>query len=131
VNEKTIAALALRDGEYATLEETFSDATRLVSNAARQGAELLVLPETINLLHRRNPGSTLAECAMENWEGPTAQLREAAVRARVALVLPLLVRDASGLANRFFLLDRDGSLLGQPAASVPELHKPSVGKAFP
>jgi predicted amidohydrolase len=101
VNEKTIAALALRDGEYATLEETFRDATRLVSDAARQGAELLVLPETINLLHRPKEGMTLAECAMEDWQGPTEQLREAAVRARIALVLPLLVRDESGLANRF------------------------------
>jgi hypothetical protein len=127
VNEKTIAALALRDTEYDTLEETFGDATRLVSDAARQGAELLVLPETINLLHHRKEGMPLAECAMEDWQGPTEQLREAAVRAHVALVLPLLVRDASGLANRFYFLDRDGSLLGEYQKCIPSVGEAACG----
>jgi predicted amidohydrolase len=127
VNEKTIATLALRDGEYDTLEETFADAGRLVSQAARQGAELLVLPETINLLHRHQPGMTAAACALEDWQGPTEQLRETAARARVALVLPLLVRDESTLANRFYLFDRDGSLLGQYQKRVPSVGEAACG----
>jgi Carbon-nitrogen hydrolase len=127
VKEKTIATLALRDGEYATLEETLTDAARLIGAAARQGAELLVLPETINLLHRRNPGMTLAECAMDDWQGATAPLREAAVRAKVALVLPLLVWDESGLANRFFFLDRDGTLLGQYQKCIPSVGEAACG----
>jgi predicted amidohydrolase len=127
VNEKTIATLALRNGEYDTLKETLSDAISLVGDAARQGAELLVLPETINLLHRQISGMPLAECAMEDWEGPTAQLREAAVRARVALVLPLFVRDESGLANRFYFLDRDGSLLGQYQKRIPSAGEVACG----
>jgi predicted amidohydrolase len=127
VNEKTIATLALRDGEYDTLQETLSDATHLVKEAARQGAELLVLPETINLLHRRKEGTPLAEFAMKDWETPTAQLREAAVRARVALVLPLLVEDESGLANRFFFLDRDGRLLGMYQKRIPSAGEVACG----
>jgi predicted amidohydrolase len=119
VNEKTIAALPLRDGEYATLDETLRDAARLVTDAAQQGAELMVLPETVNLLHRRKAGTPLAEAAMEDWQSATLHLRETAARARVALVLPLLVRDESGLANRFYFLDRDGSLLGQYQKRIP------------
>ena len=46
-------------------------------------------------------------------------LREAAAKHRIALVLPLLVRDGSSLANRFYLLSRDGSELGFYQKQVP------------
>jgi predicted amidohydrolase len=113
VNEKTIATIALRDGEYDRLQQTLEDAARLVKLAADQGADLAVLPETINLLHRRDDSSPLNAMALENWQEATAQLCETAARAEIALVLPLLVRDSTGLANRFYFLDRDGSVLGQ------------------
>ena len=45
MNEKTIATIALRDGEYDRLQQTLEDAARLVKMAADQGADLAVLPE--------------------------------------------------------------------------------------
>jgi predicted amidohydrolase len=112
VNEKTIATLALRDGEYDNLQQTLDEAARLVAQAADQGADLAVLPESINLLHRRDPATPQNALALDNWQQATSQLRDAAARAKIALVLPLLVRNSDGLANRFYFLDRDGSLLG-------------------
>ncbi|SEB50027.1 carbon-nitrogen hydrolase family protein [Terriglobus roseus] len=119
MNEKTIAAIALRNGEYEDFHQTLTEAARLVEDAARQGADLVVLPETINLLHRYRQSTPLAELALEDWQNATAVLCEAASRANVALVLPLFVRDALGMANRFFLLDRDGTNLGQYQKRIP------------
>lgn len=119
MNEKTIATIALRDGEYHSLQETLEDAANLVALAAAQGADLVVLPETINLLHRRASTSILDALALDDWRKTASQLCEKAAQAKVALVLPLLVRDGNELANRFYLLDRDGSLLGQYQKLVP------------
>jgi predicted amidohydrolase len=119
MNEKSIAAVPLRDGEYESLGATFADASRLIEIAAHQGADLVVLPETINLLHRRRADIPLAELALEDWQAPTQQLRETAARANIALVLPLFVRHQQSLANCFYFLDRDGSLLGQYQKRIP------------
>ena len=119
MNEKTIAIIALRDGEYDSLQQTLEDAARLVKLSAAQGADLVVLPETINLLHRRNASAPLNSFALDHWQTTTAQLCETALQAKVSLVLPLLVRSGSGLTNCFFFLDRDGSLLGQYQKLVP------------
>ena len=74
MNKKTIATVALRDGEFATLQQTLQEAARWVEVAALQGASLTVLPETINLLHRRDPSLPLDDCALENWQQETAPL---------------------------------------------------------
>jgi predicted amidohydrolase len=127
VNEKTIATLALRDGEYESLEQTIAEAALLVDLAAGQGADLMVLPETINLLHRHTNALPLAELALEDWESPTDPLRAAAVRARAALVLPLLTHAADALVNQFLFFDRDGTLLGQYQKRIPSAGEISAG----
>lgn len=127
MNEKTIAALALRNGEYDSFDRTLADAAHWLTEAGRQSVDLVVLPETINLLHREAADLPLADLALEDWQRATASLREAAARAGVALVLPLLVQDESGLANRFFFLDRDGSLLGQYQKRFPAMGEVSCG----
>lgn len=126
MNEKTIATIALRDGEYAGFEETLADAQRLTTLAAAQGADLVVLPESINLLHPHR-GAPLESLALEDWETPTAAFREAAARARIALVLPLLIRDEAGMANVFFLFDRDGTLLGRYQKRIPSTGEVGCG----
>lgn len=127
MNEKTIAAIALRDGEYDSFEQTLADASRLVQQAALQGADLIVLPETINLLHRHDHQMPLADLALEDWKTATALLREAAARSGVALILPLLVRDELGIANRFYFLDRDGSLAGSYQKRIPSTGEVACG----
>ena len=112
MNEKTIATIGLRDGGFADLQAVLREAANWVEAAAAQGANLAVLPETINLLHRSTDHFPLEEFALEDWRTQTALLCEAAAKHRISLVLPLLVRDGAALANRFYVLSRDGSELG-------------------
>lgn len=127
MNEKTIATIALRDGAYATLQETLAEAARWLEFAAAQGADLAVLPETINLLHRRNDAAPLQEFALENWREASAVLCETAARSKIALVLPLLVRDGPLLANRFYVISADGALLGSYQKRVPAVGERTSG----
>ncbi len=119
MNEKTIATIALKDGGSANLQETLREAARWLELAAAQGAHLAVLPETINLLHRRSATAPLDEFALEDWRQATAVLCETAARSKISLVLPLLVRDNGVLANRFYVLSRDGTSLGYYQKRVP------------
>jgi hypothetical protein len=119
VNEKTIATIALSDGGSANFQETLREAARWLELAAAQGAHLAVLPETINLLHRKNASAPLGEFALEDWRQATAMLCETAARSKISLVLPLLVRENGVLANRFYVLSRDGTSLGYYQKRVP------------
>jgi hypothetical protein len=119
MNEKTIAAIALRDGGFSSLEETLREAAHWVEVAAAQGADLAVLPETINLLAQKDASTPLEEYALEDWQGQTAALCETAARCGISLVLPLLVHDRGVLANRFYVLSNDGSFLGHYQKRVP------------
>ncbi len=121
MNEKTIATIAFRDGGFSSLNETLQEAAGWLELAAAQGAQLAVLPETINLLHRNNASAPVEEFALEDWRQATSLLCETAVRSKIALVLPLLVRDNGVLANRFYLLSKDGDSLGfyQKRAPAP------------
>src|SRR5947209_15808452 len=119
MNEKTIATIALKDAGYSSLEAMLREAAGLVESAAQQGADLAVLPETINLLHGSEDGVALRDRAIEDWRTETALLCDAAARSRISLVLPLLVLEDGRLANRFYLLARDGSEIGSYQKCVP------------
>ena len=119
MNEKIIATIALREEGFANLGETLQEAARWVEVVAAQGAQLAVLPETINLLHRKDASIPLEEFAIEDWHKETAVLCEAAVRCGISLVLPLLVRDHGILANRFYVLSKDGNPLGHYQKRAP------------
>lgn len=119
MNEKTIATIALRDGGSANFQETLREASQWLELAAVQGAHLAVLPETINLLHRRDAAAPLDEFAVEDWRQATASLCETAARSNISLVLPLLVHENGVLANRFYVLSRDGTSLGFYQKRVP------------
>lgn len=119
MNEKTIATVALPDDRFNTLEETLREAARRVEAAAVQGADLAVLPETINLLHRREGSAPLADFALDNWQRETAVLCDTAARCGIGLVLPLLVRAGNALANRFYVLAGDGTVLGHYQKRLP------------
>ncbi len=127
VNKKTIATIALRDGGYSSLDAVLREAARWVDFAAVQGAQLAVLPETINLLHRTRDAAPIEEFALEDWRQATALLCETAARAKISLVLPLLVRDGGVLANRFYVLSKDGTSPGFYQKRVPALGERSSG----
>ena len=127
MNEKTIATIALRDEGFANFQETLREAARWLELAAAQGAHLAVLPETINLLHRKNVSVPLGEFALEDWRQATAVLCETATRLKISLVLPLLVRDNGVLANRFYVLSSDGSVLGHYQKRVPAPGERAIG----
>ena len=127
MNEKSIATIALRDGGFANLEAVLREAARGVEVASSQRADLAVLPETINLLHRTGDAAPLEQFALEDWRSATALLCETAAKHRISLVLPLLVRDGADLANRFYLLSRDGSELGYYQKQVPAVGERLAG----
>jgi hypothetical protein len=127
LNEKTIATIALRDGGFANLQETLQEAARWLELAAAQGAHLAVLPETINLLHRNDSSARLEEFALEDWRQATALLCDSAARSKISLVLPLLVRDNGVLANRFYVVSKDGDSLGFYEKRVPAPGEKSSG----
>ena len=119
MNEKTIATIALRDGGFANLDETLREAACWLERAAAQGVHLAVLPETINLLHRKNGSAPLSEFALEDWRQATAVLCDTAARLKISLVLPLIVRDNGVLANRFYVLSSEGDSLGYYQKRAP------------
>jgi Carbon-nitrogen hydrolase len=131
VNEKTIATIALRDGGtdggFANFQDTLREAAHWLEVAAAQGAHLAVLPETINLLHRKNASVPLGELALDDWRQATAVLCEAAARLKISLVLPLLVRDNGVLANRFYVLSSDGTVLGHYRKRAPAPGERAIG----
>lgn len=127
MNEKSIATIALRDQAFADLPAVLGEAAHWVEAASAQGADLAVLPETVNLLHRAAHGAPLADMALEDWRSETAILCEAAARHRISLVLPLLVREGTTLANRFYLLSRDGLELGFYQKQVPATGERAAG----
>ena len=111
MNEKTIAAISLRE-DYNGFAATLRDAVAWVRQAAASGANLAVLPETINLLNRESHALPLPDCALDDWRSATAELCSAASKAGISLVLPLLVCESGVLINRFYLLSKTGDVLG-------------------
>lgn len=129
MNEKTIATVALRDAGFSDLQSVLREAVHWLGVAAAQGADLAVLPETINLLHQGTKSGTLEEFALEDWRTDTVLLCESAAKHGISLVLPLLVRDGDTLANRFYVLSRDGSELGFYQKRVPAVGEREAGVA--
>ena len=127
MNEKTIATIALRDEGCANFQETLEEAARGLELAAAQGAHLAVLPETINLLHRKTSSAPLEEFALDDWRQAAHLLCDKAARLKISLVLPLLVRDNGILVNRFYVLSREGDALGYYQKRFPALGELAAG----
>lgn len=127
MNEKTIAAIALRDNGYSDFAAIMAEAAQWVEFAGAQGANLAVLPETINLYQTIKSSAPLIDLALDDWWQQTAPLRESAVKSGVSLVLPLLVRENGVLANRYYILSSDGSCLGHFQKRVPAPGEQAAG----
>lgn len=112
MNPRTISVIALSSADYPSLVAKLEEAVRWVHVAARQGAELVVLPECLNYYYgdgyaHPNP-PTIAGSAFDDWRGATSVLIEAAMQRKIWLVIPVLHRDAKGLWNSFFLISPEG-----------------------
>lgn len=116
MNERRISVIALSSRNYPSFASKLQEAVRWLEIAAGHGSNLAVLPETLNLycgdgaVNTHAPG--LEDLALDDWETPTAPLREAACRLGLAVTIPVLVREDGRLVNVFHLVSRDGEILG-------------------
>lgn len=92
-----------------TLQENLNRFGQLIADAAQRGADVVVLPEAINLA---GTGRSYVE-ASEPIDGATVRfLGEVAKRHGVYLVAGVLERDGAVVYNTAVLLDRDGRTAG-------------------
>jgi predicted amidohydrolase len=116
VNEKTISVIALSNRDFPSFAAKLAEAVQWLEIAASHGADLAVLPETLNLYRGDGVGNPLAltyqEAALDDWETATAVLREAAVKLRLAVTVPVVTREGDHLTNSFFLIDKRGQTIG-------------------
>jgi predicted amidohydrolase len=117
MKQKTIAAIALSNRDFPTFAAKLAEAVHWVEFAAKQGAELAVLPETINLWRGDGPGNpnalTYAEAALDDWQKQTAPLIEAARRLKIGVTVPVVVREGRSLWNSCFFISRTGKVVGR------------------
>lgn len=117
MNEKTIAAIALNNRDYPSFEAKLAGAAEWVSRAAEQGAELVVLPEALNVYRGDGAGHaralTAEEIALDDWVSATQLLFDVARRCSVAVTIPVITREEGRLLNSFFLVSKNGEVLGR------------------
>ncbi|MBI4026605.1 MAG: carbon-nitrogen hydrolase family protein [Verrucomicrobia bacterium] len=117
MNQKTISVIALSNRDFPSFAAKVAEAVQWIELAANQGADLAVLPEAINLYKGDGPGNPNAlsweEAALDDWQGQTAALFEAAVRFKIAVAIPVVTRERGHLTNSFFLVSKAGKVLGR------------------
>lgn len=116
MDERTISVIALSARDYPSFEAKLQEAVRWIEVASVQGADLVVLPETLNIYQGDGPGNPNAmrmeEAALDDWESTTGLLRDAAIRFNLAVTVPVLIRENGHLVNAFFVVSRTGEILG-------------------
>ena len=116
MNIKTIAAISLSNRDYPSFAAKLDEAIRWIDLAARQGAELVVLPELLNQYYGDGPEHPnpprYQDMAFSDWRQQTRPLLEAAKRLGVAITVPVLIRESGHLSNCFFFVDGTGEVLG-------------------
>jgi predicted amidohydrolase len=117
MNLKTISVIALSNRDFATFADKLAEAVQWLEIAAGQGADLAVLPEYLNCYcgdGADNPRALrIEDAALDDWEKQTAVLFAAAVRCRIAVTIPVIIREKGHLANVFFLISKTGEILGR------------------
>lgn len=125
MNEKTLAAVALNNRDYARFDDKLAEAVRWIDFSAHQGAQLVVLPEALNFYRGDGDLSSRASLldearqTMANWQQRTDVLFKAAIRNKIALTIPLIIPEGDGLVNCFFLISPGGTILGRYQKMYP------------
>jgi predicted amidohydrolase len=121
MHEKIIAAIALNNKDYPSFAAKLEEAVRWTTFAAKQGADLVVLPETLNLYAGDGDPEAMSmqKAALDDWQSQTRVLFDCARRNSVALTIPLVIRENGSLVNCFFVIARDGSILGRYEKKCP------------
>ena len=121
MNIKTLAAVALNNKDYPDFDSKLAEAARWTEFSARQGADLVVLPEALNLYYGDgNPHAiSMQEAALDDWETSTRVLIDCARRNKVAVTIPVIVREEGRLVNCFYLVSREGQVLGRYEKRCP------------
>lgn len=110
-------ALVQAELRFAAVEENLTKLEGFIREAANEGANIIVLPESCNIGYN---DSHLAEmvAAAEDENGPTMQKMSAlAKELSVYLVVPILIHKEEGCYNVAFLIDCDGRSMGYYAKS--------------
>lgn len=122
MNEKTFAAVALTNADFPSFEAKLEEAARWTRFAAHQGADLVVLTEALNSYAGDGDPDAFqpAKIALDDWQRQTATLLKAAREARVAVTVPIIERKKNGqLVNNFYVVDADGTVLGEYQKTCP------------
>lgn len=117
MNIRTISVVSLSNRDFASFAAKLEEAETWITYAALQGADLVVLPELLNFYCGDGPGNPRAlpfrETALENWDREIAFFAGIARERRLAIVVPLLIREGQDLANVFFLISKTGQVAGR------------------
>lgn len=109
---RTISVVALSNADYPSLSAKLAEASRWMTVAAEDGADLVVLPECLNTYYGDGFGSRqpppVTEHAFDDWRQETSLLIETAQRENLWVVIPVIHRDDRGLWNSFFLVSPQG-----------------------
>lgn len=123
MNNRTLSVVALSNRDFDSFEAKLEEAARWVEIAAGQGSQLVVLPEMINRYCGDGAGNPklipAREAALRDWRAETSILTEAARRANIALTVPVVHLEGDRLYNSFFLLGREGELVGRYDKAFP------------
>ncbi len=116
MNTLTIATLAPAMSGYDSLQTKYAHLLDLIELAAREGAQLVCLPELTNSLTGLPPKASDRGTIEEMLHDGPHSIRgfvDAARRHHMAIVLPVLVKDGGETYNSALFLDETGGLYGR------------------
>ncbi len=123
MNIRRISAIALSNRDFDSFDAKLDEACRWVSLAAGMGSDLAVLPEEMNCYCGDGPGNpramTLAEIALDDWRSSCASLLSCAAENKIAVTVPVMIREGGDLVNCFYLISAGGDELGRYVKTYP------------
>lgn len=125
MRNKTVSAVSLSalTHDFDSLAQKVAHVVAVFGQAADAGSDLVVFPEALNHYAGNYPHAKtqthFADTALDDWQRTFAPLIDIIKKRRVAAAVPVVVRDNGVVANRFYVVDRDGSVLGHYQKAVP------------